>query len=284
MNTAALTRHLLLKDLRYQRGWIVLLWLVASMLPRAICFAEGLGRNESVYLITSLCGGRVWLIMLGLIRIIRIDAPGREFHFLATRPVPWRVLLAGKGLFIAMFLLLPVWLVKIAVVHVVKIPVNFLDVVLLLAQNAICVGAFFAVVILFSLFLRSMPAIFAAMIGAAVVVAYGAVFVRELSRHHGVLPGLANIALDDCRLLMCFLVIGLTACVVAFFRYRSKSTVGPLCILAAGLAASALRMESLAIRSEPAISGQAAEYRGIAGAVARADQAHPEGRARRRPE
>jgi hypothetical protein len=33
MNRSALILHLLLKDLRFQRGWLALLWLLALLLP-----------------------------------------------------------------------------------------------------------------------------------------------------------------------------------------------------------------------------------------------------------
>ncbi|HWB59709.1 MAG TPA: hypothetical protein VG733_09460, partial [Chthoniobacteraceae bacterium] len=114
------------------------------------------------------------LVMLAW--LIEIDAPGRRLHFLATRPVPWNVLLAEKAVFAAVFLLLPVWIAKMGTVFLLRIPVNATDVTLILVENTIRMAALMSAVALFASFFRNLWVVFLAMLGASALVLVGVVF------------------------------------------------------------------------------------------------------------
>lgn len=260
MNAFPLTRHLLLKDLRHQRTWLALLWLVALLLPlMAPIVLANEDTGSAVIMLTA--GGLFLLIFLALARVIRLDPPGRGLHFLATRPVPRMPLLAGKALFIGPFLLVPFWIVKLGVIFMMKIPVNFTDVVLILTESTLCVGALIAVVALFSLFLRNLPVIFASLIGGAVLLMFGLTYFLRAS-YAALDSGPVDYSLSSSKLLVFYLGIIVTVAAVALVRYRRKSIRKPAVVLVAGLALSGLALAywpfdlSRSFSSRPQMAGE----------------------------
>ena len=234
MNASALTRHLLIKDLRYQRGWLALFWLFALALP----FIPHPQRAEFDHKITIATTGFLLLGVFVLVRLIHLDAPGRNFRFLATKPVSWRTLPGSKMIFAFACLLVPVWIAKLGVIGLAGIRVNRVDVASLLLENSVQVGAIIAAVALFAIFIRSTAGVFAAMCASAVLVFFGEAFFTERARDVQFMPEPVDVTLSDSRRLVFCLGVIVTAGLVTLFRYRQKALLKPLCALAAGLAVS----------------------------------------------
>jgi hypothetical protein len=236
MNATSLTRHLLLKDMRHQQAWLALLWVFALVLPLAARLVNG---NSDGFMVLAEAG-LFLLVFLVLGRLIRLDAPGREFNFLATRPVPWGVLLVEKALFIGLFLLIPVWIVKMGSVYMLGIPVSPTDATLVLVENTIHVAVLLAGVGLFALFFRSLWVVSLLVFGTVFLVAICGVYFMAYSAGGGPGHGQMDMSLGSSKLLVFYIGIIATAGVVAILRYRLKSVLKPVGILAVGLALSVL--------------------------------------------
>ncbi len=221
MNATSLTRHLLIKDLRHQRVWVALAWLVALLLPLA-ALRVNMRYDRSEMPLTLGTGAFFLLAFLVIVRVIRVDAPGREFHFLATRPVPWTTVLAGKILFIGLFIVVPVWIAQLEMIYAMKIPAGFGDIALVLVEDTIYTGALFCGIALFSMFLRGLPVILVSMAGAALLIYFGITFLHERSFHGATMPRMPDVALDDCRFLVLYMAIIVSVVATASLRHSHK--------------------------------------------------------------
>ena len=125
------------------------------------------------------------------------------------------------------------WISKVGIMHMAKIPVNPADVAMLLVENTLCVGALLAGAALFSLFFRSVAVVFVLMAGATMLIAYCAAIFRPHA-------GARGCDAQDCGCCWHFRVHYRDCRSRGFFRYREKSLLKPLCILVAGLGISAI--------------------------------------------
>ena len=240
MNPSALILHLLAKDFRHQRLWVLLVWALAAALP-FIAQHDATSEIRGSSSLTKLCvGGFFLMIVLVVIRLIRLDAPGRTLHFLATRPVGWMSLLVSKVIFIALFLFLPVLLAKWAAIPLLEVPANGLDIFLYLLEGALWTAVLVAIVALYALFLRNLPTIFAALLGSAVFLIMGMSWLSMRFSQMSAIPRMVDIPLQNTRYLIANLTLVLTISVVAVLRYRLRSVRLPLVVCLAGLGLSHL--------------------------------------------
>jgi len=241
MNRSSPVWHLLLKDLRYQRGWLALLWFLAVLLPflAPLTVYDPAGTSSAMNpSLIGAAGGFDFLLGLILIRVIQLDPPGRSVHFLATRPVSWQAILGGKIVFASLFLIVPVWIAKLGTVYLARIPFNSLDVVLCLIEITIEAGALLAVVVAFALFIRSLPLVFLSLLGYLLLGLVASTIWSDYSAHSHTLPRYVDSTLNACRFLVWGLAFIVTVRVAALVRYRTKTAVPPLVILIAGFAFS----------------------------------------------
>ncbi|HWB59711.1 MAG TPA: hypothetical protein VG733_09470 [Chthoniobacteraceae bacterium] len=237
MNPLKLALHLLIKDLRHQRIWLALVWLLALAMPFAAPLVrEPFSRAGTSY--TFATWALIALIGVSIVRLIRLDPPGRELRFLNTRPVPWSALAAGKGLFIALFLLAPLVAARLLTALTLQIPLGFADAVMIAVEAAAAMGALSSAAVVAALFLRGMPRIFAALVLAPMAIGFGGEMYREHIYHSGVMPHWPDVTLDAVRTLMFYIALVATASIVAALRYQGKSLLKPLAALAAGTAVS----------------------------------------------
>ncbi len=240
MKPFPLIRHLLAKDFRHQRLWILLVWILAISLPFIARHDAASDIHGSTPLMTLSTGALLLLLAFVLVRLIRLDAPGRDFHFLATRPVPWRPLLVSKIIFTALFLVVPVLVARWGAIPLLDIPVTGMDIFLYLVETAIYLGAALAVVLVFSLFLRHLAVIFAAILGTAILITLGNAWLHERDLHNGASLRLIDSSLQSSCFLVFCLALSITIGLVTWLRYRSKSLLPPLSLLVVGLTCSLL--------------------------------------------
>lgn len=236
MNATSLTLHLLIKDLRHQRWWLALLWAFALALPfmlpsRLIAGHPELGLDRRGALVV---GALFVLILTAFAQAVRLDAPGRRVHFLATRPVPYPALLAEKFLFAAVLLMVPLWLARLEVIWLMKIPVDALDVALLLLETTLFTGGLLAGVMLVSLFVRSLPAILASMgIGFMLVMAADSLVESHWQLASRLWPFYTP--LSRCCFLLFYIIIMATAGAAAIALYRRRPRRAAPVVVAAGI-------------------------------------------------
>jgi hypothetical protein len=253
MNTFALLRHLLLKDVHHQRLLLMLVWGYALLVP----WTPGLyefhnGNQYQIYYLLPLYA----VILIGTLRLLQLDPPGRSVHFLITRPVRPSALLASKALFIVLFFFMPLLISKLETVNILQISFNFLDMVFFTIETLIFSGAFFAVVALPALFLRKMTsALFFLIFGTVVFGVFTIAYDQPQSRFSGAYYH-PDPQLGACQWLMFELGLGLTLLVVAFVRYRWKSPVGPVGLLGVGLLFSYILLFHWPARLDEFVSGQ----------------------------
>jgi hypothetical protein len=237
MNAIPLVRHLLLKDLRNQRGWLLFYWFLVLALP--FC-ALGMRFNFSATNV-PLFGidiGFDFLLGLILIRTILLDPPGRTTHFLATRPVGWRAVFANKALFAGLFLIVPMWIAKVGTIYAVGVPLHGLDIPLFLIEITIEGGALLAFVVLFSLFLRSLPVVYLSLVAFVALSCAGRMLWWNYFEPKYVVPNDETISLTNCRDLMTEVGLIFTIGITALSRYRTKKILLPLILFVVGLGLS----------------------------------------------
>ncbi len=242
MNTSSLTLHLLRKDLRRDWLWLGAYWLMALLLPPLLPIFgddEGVG---SILRIDAALLPFYGLAFLILARTIRLDSPERNLHFLSTRPVPWQSLLSGKILFIALFLLAPALILKIAAIWIAKIPVTGFDVLLLSFETLILTGAALAAVLVISLFARNLAAVFASIFLALMVAEWGPGFLNQIYYwKHGSVPDGGD---SGFRLLVFCLIVLSTTALVVLRIFRRDPRTPTVCILVTGLACGVAAFET----------------------------------------
>ena len=232
MKTIPLTCHLFLKDLRHQWAMLAAIWVAAFALPFVFLDIDPvLGTSRHGVLATS---GLFLLLVVTLARAIRLDAPVREFHFLATKPVPWRALLAGKFLFALLMLVVPVWVVKLGVIWLMKIPLTPLDVATLLLELALPVGALLAAAAVLTLLVRIIPAALAIMALGAVLVGVADSFIKRNWQITSKLWPFYE-PLSGCRFLLFYFVFILAAFAAAGALYGWRSRRVAWGLVAAGI-------------------------------------------------
>ena len=233
MNDVTLTRHLLAKDLRHQRAWVALVWGFALLLPALARMADS--NMTSVMPLVS--GAFFLLAIVTLGQLVQLDAPGRKLNFLATRPVPWNVLLAEKILFAVAFLLVPVWVAKMGILWLLGIPTPPAGVALLLIENTIHTGALMAGVALFACFFRNLWIVLLVIIAAGLaILLFGAYFLMRSAYQGESGADGAPAGIADSRSLAFFVLFILLAGATIVLRFRYKTIFKPLCILVVGLA------------------------------------------------
>jgi hypothetical protein len=253
MNFSALLRHLLLKDVQHQRLILMLVWGYALLVPWTPELYEFHNGNQyQVYYLLPLYA----VILIGMIRLLQLDPPGRSVHFLITRPVRPSALLASKALFIVLFFFTPLLLSKLETVHILQISFNFLDAIFFTIETLIFSGAFFAVVALPALFLRKMTsALFFLIFGTVAFGVLTILYDQPRSRFSGTYYH-PDPQLGACQWLMFELGLGMTLLAVAFVRYRWKSPVGPVGLLGGGLLLSYILLFHWPVRLDEFVSGQ----------------------------
>ena len=225
MNRSALILHLLLKDLRFQRGWLALLWLLALLLPISAGYISPgpVGTNS---FIIGATGGFEFIYVVILLRIIQLDYPGRGTHFLATRPVDWFSILACKVLFAGAFLVVPNWIATLGTMYALGIQFNLLDQALFLIEVTISTAALFAVVAVPAFFLRKLTSVIMTIVGGAILIGIGSLVFADYVRRTSVTPPPNptefSEQLKNCQWLMFHLGLAFTGAVVALFCYCKR--------------------------------------------------------------
>lgn len=235
MNSPALILHLVVKDFRHQRLTLLLVWMLAAALPFIARHDAGMVMFSASPVMALGLGGLLLLLCFVLVRLIRLDAPGRDFHFLATRPIGWLALLVGKFIFIIVFLFTPVLVARWAGIPLLEIPMSGMDVFLYLVETAIYVSAALAVCTLFALFVRRIHTIFAALLATTILIVFCSVWLQGRALRDGTALPWVDPSLQSSRLLVFCVAICLTICLVAWLRYSRKSIVSPLSVLFVGL-------------------------------------------------
>ena len=239
MTSFALIRHLVLRT----RGTSAAGWPCSGS-SRCCCRR----RRRSLYpraqtnaAVIGLAGGFDFVLLLLLVRLTQLDPPGRVVHFLATRPVGWGELLAGKVLFVALFLVVPVWIVTLGNILAVGFQCDFLDVVLALAEATIAAGALLALASIPALYLRQLTAVLLAGL-CFILVSFiaGAVYQDYFYYYRTASPDptLDSEQLKNCRWLVFNGALVFTAALTALCCYRKAVPARSFAVLAASFFAS----------------------------------------------
>jgi hypothetical protein len=238
MNRPALIRHLLLKDLRFQRRWLALLWLLALLLPMgAGSISSGLvGTNAFMIGAT---GGFEFVYIVILIRIIQLDPPRRSIHFLATRPVDRFALFTSKVLFAAAFLLVPIWIETLGTMYALGMQFNLLDQMLFLIEVTISTAALFTVVAVPAFLLRKLTSVMMTIAGGAVLIGVASLVFADYVRRTSVTPPPNptefSYQLEHCRWLMSNMALAFSGSIVALFCYGKRPLRESIFALGGGL-------------------------------------------------
>ena len=254
MNSFALIRHLLAKDIRHQRALLICIWayaLLMPMLPQLYEFHNGT-QFQSFYLHPLYA-----LLMIVTIRTLQLDPPGRIIHFLATRPVSGLTVAAAKALFLGLLLFLPLLVAKLETVGMLQVSFGPLDLVCFLVETAIVAGAFFAVVALPALFLRKLAAALLVLVFSTVgfVFAYLVFFnrVRSVFAQADYVP---EPQLGACQWLMFELGLAVTLLLGAVVFYRHKAWPAAVALFVPGFLASVALLFYWPVRLDEIVSGE----------------------------
>ncbi len=243
MNRPALIRHLLIKDLRHQRGWLAMLWLLALLLPIGARSISSGPVETNAFMIGAM-GVFEFVYVMILIRVILLDPPGRSMRFLATRPVDWSVLLTSKVLFAGAFLLVPIWIESLGTMYALGMQFDLLDQVLFIVERTISAIALLTVAAVPTFFLRKLTSVMMAIAGGAVLIGIGSLVFADYIRRASVTPPPNptefSYQLDHCRWLMFNIGLAFTGAVGAISCYGKRPFKDSFAALGSGLFLSVL--------------------------------------------
>ncbi len=254
MNSFALIRHLLAKDIRHQRALLICIWAYALLVPLLLPLYEfHNGTQFQFFYLNPL----YTLLMIVTIRTLQLDPPGRVIHFLATRPVPGLKVVAAKALFLGLLLFLPLLAAKLETVGMLQVSFSLLDMVCFLVETAIVAGAFFAVVAVPALFLRKLAAALLVLVFSTVgfVFAYLVFFnrVRSVFAEADYMP---DPQLGACQWLMFELGLAVTFLLGATVFYGRKAWPSAAALFVAGFLASVALLFFWPVRLDEIVSGE----------------------------
>ncbi len=235
MTTYTLVRHLVLKDLRHQRGWLILLWALAFVIPLSPALITPTAHHVADATSGGLVAGLYFLELLILIRVIQLDPPGRSASFLATRPIGWQGLLASKALFAGIFLLVPLCIVALG--YTAGFQCNFLDRVLYLVESTLFGGAILAIAAILACYFRTLTQVLMTTIGGAILlIITNLIYIQYFYSSLGPpkFPTLGSEQLTHCKILVFDFALVLAAATTAFVRYRKASVVRSFIVSTAG--------------------------------------------------
>src|ERR1700677_3276057 len=170
MNTF-FVRHLILKEVRYQRARLLLIWLMVYLLPLTNFF-----QNEHFNeLAATFKSGMI--ILLGLLIVltwvssILLDPTYGSDRFLTTRPLKWKLLLVSEILFVGLLLWIRVIIFRLAILWATHVQLSYQDQAFYIFESTLFFLAAAAPFVLTALFFRRLIAVIL-FIGGSVIVGY----------------------------------------------------------------------------------------------------------------
>ncbi len=162
MTASNLARIVFRKDVRALRYPLLLMLVVALVEGFFLLHPNQEGSMGATRVILSQFLGFILIAgtFLLTLQLIFSDPTGREFRFLATRPVPGASVGLAKAWFLALFLFVPYWLAREFLIAHAGLVFTPLDHLLLLAETIVTFGGSLALIVLLGIFSRSSLAVF----------------------------------------------------------------------------------------------------------------------------
>jgi hypothetical protein len=160
-----LIRHLILKEIRYQRIRLILIWLMAYLLPLANFFQDQYFYPLVDIFKTSLIVVLAITILLTWVSSIFLDPTFGSDRFLTTRPIRWTTLLASKVVFVLLFLWIPALIFRLLIVWTAGVRLSFLDQSIYLFETTLFFFAAASLIVIPALFFRRLTTLLLFIVG-----------------------------------------------------------------------------------------------------------------------
>ncbi|MDD5351524.1 MAG: hypothetical protein PHQ12_15030 [Chthoniobacteraceae bacterium] len=160
--------HLLKKDFVHLRLWLALTWAAwGLLLLHPFLGADSIFRSTAWLLLVN---GAGWMMtLLTLARLIHLDPLAGSDQFLAVRPVSRGMLIGSKLLFMGMFLLLPLFVIRVLHIALLRLDLSATDYLLLIPGLLLPLTAAHLLFLLPSVFTRRTAGTVLVLVGVAIL-------------------------------------------------------------------------------------------------------------------